>query len=204
MMAPDTDIATTKRVKIVWGEDDQAYVLDGTGDEPADEERTFVADIPVALWEAQLAAFNEWRRIDEQIIQLAGVDEEGARLLECCPEWTGYVMPGRRWFTIEIPGSGQEDVWPRGDHTHSIKHADSRDEAEAYVARLPETFMFNYGGWPLTEVRRDSLVIGESGHRESTSSCYRCGWERTEHADPGHEKEFWNAGAALREDEGSQ
>src|SRR3954464_12111747 len=113
-MAPDTDVVTTKRVKIVWGEDDEAYVLDGTGDEPGDEERTFIADVPAGLWEAQRAAYNEWRRLDQQIIEAAGVDEDETRLVECCPAWTGYITPGQQWFTVEIPGSGQEDVWPRG------------------------------------------------------------------------------------------
>ena len=172
-----------------WGEDEDLYVY--PGDDGLEEHR-FTVEVPAALLAAVDTALNQYRIAVGAVAKAAGVDRTDMKMVECCPSWTGVITPPHRSFMVQLAGSGREDVWPRGDHIAGLGHFKTRQEAEDAIAGLPERFHVHYGAFPVAEVDKSRLSVGESGYRGSTSSCYRCGWERDEHADPGQEIERHN------------
>lgn len=181
-MTADTD--QTQRVKVIWGEDDEPFVVDGTHDSPVPAgEGQFVVDVPKALMDAIDEAWKAYRRATHAVIEYADIDPDGEpRLNTICPTWTGSVQPERVYWNIVLSASGRDDTWPVIDV--SLTHAETHLDAQAVIDGLPETFqLWNTGR--LASVERTQLRVERCGWGGTTSRCYRCGHLRDEHADKG-------------------
>lgn len=174
----------TQRVKVIWGEDDEPFVVDGTHDSPEpDSEGEFIVDVPKALMDAIEEAWKAYRRATHAVLEHADIDPDGEpRLNTICPTWTGSTQPERVYWNIVLNASGRDDTWPL--HDVSLTHAGTHLDAQAVIDGLPETFELWTTG-RLTSVERRNLRVERGGWGGTTSRCYRCGHPRDEHADKG-------------------
>lgn len=156
-------------------------------DEPGshdDTDRTFEADIPerlVATIERSSAAYSS---AVKEATAAAAFDPNTGRMVECCSRWAGRVTPGRTSWHVKIAASDDDEDWPLVDHF--ISSASSEIEARRLVEGLPEEVwcLAGYSGNPVL-ITRDRITVEESTWPASTSGCYRCGWDRADHADMG-------------------
>jgi hypothetical protein len=175
----DVQSATVQRVKVIFGEDDDAYVVDGTGHELENDDNEFVADVPTELWITEQDTYRAWRRASAAVIEAVGVDVEEHRLIECCPRWKGYTTPASEHWDVYVARPDSE----RGDRR--IGWESTEEAAQAIIDALPEVFYEHGHGSGYREIHRDWLRVEKAGWAGTTSNCYRCGWDRTEHADQG-------------------
>jgi len=171
-------MAETVNVIVGQGEDDQPWVWLGDPDEVGD--RQFSAAVPKATWDAVEAARGAYNDAIDAIVEAAEIDPDLWRLPSACKEWKGHESPATVLWNVVIPASGSDDVWPL--RPFAIEHCDTAGEAQARIAELPEEFFVHYGARPLRLVRRADLAVEQGGWPGSVSVCYRCGWERDEHA----------------------
>lgn len=188
-----TEIAKGDTMHVVVGWDDEneapwlAEAYEGDAEDSSDR---FEADIPTEMWHRIEIATKALREAFEDAAEAAGYDAEAGRLQVCCPEWRGDISPGQKWWTLELSDSGSDDEWPvgRGGSGVMFRHHHAETDAVLDLADLPERF-FVHHDMGYVEVTKDRLAVVERGYRETVSSCYGCGWGRSEHANAGSEVE---------------
>lgn len=90
-----------------------------------------------------------------------------------CDAWQGTPTPDRSWVNVMLPTDGTEQTWPARDV--SVAMLDTQEEADAYLASLPERFHLHTGHTTLIEVDRSRLTTKANGYGGFHPSCERCG-----------------------------
>ena len=177
-------MADTVRVAVGFnGETERAYARECDPGDTDDYYEEFEFDVSAELWRAVENAGNAWREAMDAVVAATDYDEDQGRVAQCCPSWQGDVHQGREWWAVVIPASDDADTWPR--IPLSMRHCDSEQAALDLIASLPESMWCWPGAGPAVPVARDALYVERGGYRGSVTACWRCGWPRDEHADPG-------------------
>jgi len=170
----------TTHVVFGWdGDQESWYVYEASEGEGDGTFCVYEADIPKLLMDRVKAAFAEVTAAVNAAAEAAGADLATSTLREPCAKWNGERYPLKRWFDVAVPASSEEGQWPVIDA--SVSHCASREEAEAFVASLPETFLCVAGAGSTGLARRDQLTITEKGYGGTETECLDCGWPRQEH-----------------------
>lgn len=173
----------TQHIEILWNDDvERPWFVEAEPGQADGETYSVEADVPDELWARWQAALDELDMLERQLCEAAGYDPASGCLTEPCGRWEGDVRPGRAWWTIVLEASGSEDVWPVIDAT--ITHRDTREQAEAWIASLPEQIRLVHthaAADGFQTIERDRLRIERSGFGESVSACHRCGHSIDDH-----------------------
>lgn len=159
-------------------EDEQPYCWPDTDDHGA--EGYFTREGSKALYEEMEAHWNAAAALMRRLWAEVGLDPDSGQAVECCDQWIGDVTPAREYVTVGLRASGDPDVWPVIDIDH-VTSFPTQEEADAFIASMPETPVL----WPthgeLVEVDRSRFFTKAGGWPERVSACHRCNWERRDH-----------------------
>lgn len=98
-----------------------------------------------------------------------------------CDRWVG-TSTSVAWCVVRIPASTDEETWP-GIAVDVSRHYETAEEAQAFVAALPESMHLLVHGH-LVEIRRDQLVVSEPRGYTQRSDCTTCGRSYWSHKHP--------------------
>lgn len=97
-----------------------------------------------------------------------------------CDEWEGEeTYPAASWVSVFLRTDGTEQTYPARDV--DLQHFPTQDEADAFIASLPDTIHIlpTYGH--LTEISRDRLTTEAQGYPARPGRCEKCGRPKRAH-----------------------
>lgn len=172
----------TEPVRMLVGfdndEDDEAYVYGPVSKGEADGfARRHEVVVPAELAAEYDSTWSAFRSVQQRIIDLADVDDEG-RPPTVCAEWIGAEYPGRVWWTFEIERSDDPTQWPQIDI--EAGHHDSPDEARLFLTSMADPVVILAHG-RLWSIPKERITIQRQGYTGTVTECEQCGRGRDDH-----------------------